>query len=64
MHLTANAPEEHDVYSLGPLITVRSSGARCAFADSFYMPLLTERMKFRQTGYKYFAPLEQPSVAS
>jgi len=49
---------------LGPLITVRSSGARCAFADSFYMPLLTERMKFRQTGYKYFAPLEQPSVAS
>src|SRR5829696_242012 len=38
-----SAPEEHDVYSLTLLRTVRSSGAPCEVGRSIYIPLLTER---------------------
>jgi hypothetical protein len=38
-----SAPEEHDVYSRGSFIVMRSSGAQCALASSIYIPLLLER---------------------
>ena len=47
---TASAPEEHHVYSLTTPIPTRSSGAPCALVRSVYMPLLTERDRFRNLG--------------
>lgn len=37
---------------------LRSSGARYALTV-LYIPLLTERNKFGNSGYKHLAPLEQ-----
>ena len=45
--------------ALTTLMTVRSSGAPCAFICYVDIPLLTERDVFARTGYRHFAPPEQ-----
>jgi len=40
-------------------MAVRSSGARCAFLQSIYIPLLPERVASTASAYKHSAPLEQ-----